>query len=61
MRRNVLYVQFEALFHFEMNGCFSVYEVQGLNKLHPSRLFSLLTVGVGQNKALPSKVKWHGL
>lgn len=30
MRRNVLYVEFEALFHFEMNGCFFVDEVQGL-------------------------------
>lgn len=59
MKWDVLHIQFEFLFHFEMNRCFCVDETQGL--VHttswqgiPSCLSWVLSAGTGGDEALPS-------
>ena len=46
MRTNVLHVQFEFLFHFEMNRCLCVDETQGL--VHTTSCAHLVSSGCSQ-------------
>lgn len=46
MRTNVLHIQFEFLFHFEMNRCFCVDETQGM--VHTTSCTRLVSSGCSQ-------------
>jgi len=62
VRTNALHVQFEFIFHFEMNRCFCVDETQGLvlTTSCTPLVSCLLSVGAEWDKTLPSKVSWDG-